>query len=92
MYVYIYTLPPFLPLALPSPRSNVSRPSCPASEREFFIDNLLARIHFIIEMIRWTGLAPWARHSTSIPGFHTCSGGLVFKARRLLYHSTLGRE
>ena len=28
-------------------------------EREFFIDNLLARIHFIIEMIRWTGLAPW---------------------------------
>jgi len=29
------------------------------SEREFFIDNLLARIHFIIVMIRWTGLAPW---------------------------------
>ena len=28
-------------------------------EREFFIDNLLARIHFIIVMIRWTGLAPW---------------------------------
>jgi len=27
--------------------------------REFFIDNLLVRIHFIIEMIRWTGLAPW---------------------------------
>ena len=25
-------------------------------EREFFIDNL---IHFIIVMIRWTGLAPW---------------------------------
>jgi len=25
----------------------------------FFIDNLLVRIHFIIEMIRWTGLAPW---------------------------------
>ena len=32
----------------------------PASiEREFFIDNLLVRIHFIIVMIRWTGLAPW---------------------------------
>ena len=30
-----------------------------ANEREFFIDNLLVRIHFIIEMIRWTGLAPW---------------------------------
>ena len=29
------------------------------SEREFFIDNLLVRIHFIIVMIRWTGLAPW---------------------------------
>jgi len=27
-------------------------------EREFFIDNLLVRIHFIIEMIRWTCLAP----------------------------------
>jgi len=24
-----------------------------------FIDNLLVRIHFIIAMIRWTGLAPW---------------------------------
>jgi len=29
------------------------------SEREFFIDNLLFRIHFIFVMIRWTGLAPW---------------------------------
>jgi len=28
-------------------------------EREFFIDNLLVRIHIIIVMIRWTGLAPW---------------------------------
>ena len=27
--------------------------------REFFIDNLLVRIRFIIVMIRWTGLAPW---------------------------------
>jgi len=27
-------------------------------ERVFFIDNLLVRIHFIIAMIRWTGLAP----------------------------------
>jgi len=30
-------------------------------EREFFIDNLLVRIHFIIVMIRWTSLAPWER-------------------------------
>ena len=28
-------------------------------EREFFIDNLLVRIHLTIEMIWWTGLAPW---------------------------------
>ena len=26
---------------------------------EFFSDNLLVRIHSIIEMIWWTGLAPW---------------------------------
>ena len=25
-------------------------------EREFFIDDLLVRVHFIIVMIRWTGL------------------------------------
>jgi len=31
----------------------------PPTEREFIIDNLLVRIHFIIVMIRWTGLAPW---------------------------------
>ena len=29
-------------------------------EREFFIDNLLVRIHFTIVMIRWTSLAPRA--------------------------------
>jgi len=29
------------------------------TERDFFIDNLLVRIRFIIEMIWWTGLAPW---------------------------------
>jgi len=28
-------------------------------EREFFIANLLVRIHVIIVMMRWTGLAPW---------------------------------
>jgi len=26
---------------------------------EFFIDNLLVQFHLIIEMIWWTGLAPW---------------------------------
>jgi len=29
------------------------------TEREFFIDNLMVRIHFIVVMIRWTGLARW---------------------------------
>jgi len=29
------------------------------AQREFFIDNLLGRIHCSIVMIRWTGLAPW---------------------------------
>ena len=33
--------------------------STPSSKREFLIENLLVRIHFIIVMIRWTGLAPW---------------------------------
>jgi len=28
-------------------------------QREVFIDNLLVQIHFIIVVIRWTGLAPW---------------------------------
>jgi len=28
-------------------------------QREFFIDNLLVRIHLIIVVFRWTGLAPW---------------------------------
>ena len=28
-------------------------------EKEFFIDNLLVRIHFVIEMIWWTGLEQW---------------------------------
>jgi len=36
-------------------------------ERVFFIDKLLARIHFIFAMIRWTGLAPW-KFEFPIPG------------------------
>ena len=32
---------------------------CTQREREFFTENLLVRIYFIIGMIRWTGLAPW---------------------------------
>jgi hypothetical protein len=31
----------------------------PEGERESFLENLLVQIQFIIEMIWWTGLAPW---------------------------------
>jgi len=41
-------------------------------ERDFFIDNLLVRIHFNIVMIRWTGLAPW-ECEFPFPGSLTCS-------------------
>ena len=41
------------------PERTVSLARYTQREREFFIDNLLVRIHFIIVMIRWTGLAPW---------------------------------
>ena len=37
----------------------VARRPVLSPEREFFVDNLPVRIHFIIVMIRWTGLAPW---------------------------------
>jgi len=40
-------------------RTFLSRYLPPALEREIFIDNLLVRMHFIIVMIRRTGLAPW---------------------------------
>ena len=36
-------------------------------EREFFLDNLLVRIHLIIVMTRWTGPVPW-EFELSFPG------------------------
>ena len=45
------------------------------AKREFFIDNVLVRIHFIIEMIWWTDLAPWEFESFF-------SGSLVSAFRR----------
>ena len=47
-------------------------PSIRVPEREFVIDNLLVRIHFIIVMIRWTGLAPWELEFP-FPGSLTCT-------------------
>ena len=46
-----------------------------ASPAVCFIDNLLVRIHFIVVMIRWTGLAPW-EFEFPFPGSLTPSGML----------------
>ena len=43
---------------LVGPMRWLERVALTVTEREFFIDNLLVRIHCIIVMIRWTGLAP----------------------------------
>ena len=45
-------------------------------EREFFTDKLLVRIHFIIVMIRWTGLAHGSLNSLfpvalHVPSYYT---------------------
>ena len=40
-------------LTPPVPRFSFARP-----EKDIYIENLLVRIHLIIEMIWWTGLAP----------------------------------
>jgi len=48
-----------VPRSLDIGRNQRHNPKSPhAAEIEFFIDNLLVRIHFIIVMIRWSGLAP----------------------------------
>ena len=45
--------------ALESDLHTIAKSLLRVLERELFIDNLLVRIHCIILMIRWTGLAPW---------------------------------
>jgi len=51
------------------------------------IDNLLVRIHFIIVMIRWTGLAPWEY-------LEDAGGAVVRVAERYLapVHLRAGRD
>ena len=39
-------------------------------ERDLFIDNSLVRIHFIIESIWWTSLAPWESEFLFQVAFH----------------------
>jgi len=49
------------PRAMASSSASTSSPIATVTtlpERDFFIDNLLVRIHSIIEMIWWNGLAP----------------------------------
>ena len=58
-------------------------------QREFFIDNLLVRIHFIIVMIRWTGLArrsPCSRTST----YQTAEYDPLIKSQIASSNSLLG--
>jgi hypothetical protein len=51
--------------------------------KEFLIDNLLVRIHLIIVIIWWTGLAPWeleisfsgSLKTTPLTGAETLGGG-----------------
>ena len=56
------------PLLYPPPGREPLNPV----EREIFIDKLLFRIHFIIEMIWGTGLAPW-EFELPFPGSQTSS-------------------
>ena len=68
-----------------------------SSERDFFIDNLLVRIHFIIEMIWWTGLAPWEfefpfpgslTSTFLVPDSHREQGIRHVRSLYLLYRAT----
>jgi len=66
-------------------------------EREFFIDNLLVRIHFIIVMIRWTGLANQldeplhiSVQCTHARHFDHSGGSLVSLEQSGLFENSLG--
>ena len=57
-------------------------------ERAFFVDNLLVQIRCIIELIWWTGLAPWEYEfpflGSLISSFSfTCAGAEVLKSMEL---------
>jgi len=62
-----------------------------SAEREFFINNLLVRIHIIVVMIRWTGLAPW-EFEFPFPGSHTSTFLLAVKNVPLFAGSDHDRE
>ena len=60
----------------------------PSPEKEFLIDNLLVRLHFIIEIFQWTGLAPWEFEfrfpGSQISTFLVCGGMPDADSSRLL--------
>ena len=58
-------------------------------EKEFFIDNLLVRIHYIIVMVKWTGLAPW-KFEFSFPGSLTSTFLSKGQTPEPVLHARLG--
>jgi len=63
-------------------------------KREFFIDNLPLRNHFIIVMIRWSVLAPW-EFEFSFPDSLTSTliqGHTPYNARRMGWRVDVQRE
>ena len=75
------------------PSFSFAPPRLSAHQREFFIDNLLVRIHCIIVMIRWTGLAPW-ECMRIIPSIHQAAderGGNSLKGFEKFYLMTKAR-
>jgi hypothetical protein len=56
------------------PRSVLRGPAIVAEEKECFIDNLIARIHYIIVMIGFTGLALW-KFEFPFPPFYAVEEG-----------------
>ena len=61
----------------PVPKADGPVPAPLVPDGEFFLENLLVRIHFIIQMFWWTGLAPWefefpfpASHTSTFQGWY----------------------
>ena len=76
------------------------RVGVPVRDQPDLIDNLLVRIHFIVVMIRWTGLAPWefeypfpgSLTSTFLSGDGRCAAERSLDVRRALVHRAGVRE
>jgi hypothetical protein len=73
------------PDSKPETRKHAEASLC-GREREFLIGNLLVRIHCIIVMITWTGLAPW-EFEFLFSGSLTCT---FLASRRVLLYARGG--